>query len=131
MTSLPTLELREEATTEPPLTRALAARLARRCWARNLVGEAGASVYRVHGNAAPESYLKHGEGEAAAAIEDEMRQLRWVSSAGWPVPHVEHFERSAGQVWLLTSAVPGFTAWEWLTRRPDQTGRIAWHSALH
>lgn len=118
-------EDREQATTEPVLTRALAARLAGRCWARNLVGKAGASVYRIHGNGAPESYLKHGEGEAAAAVEDEVRRLRWVSGAGWPVPHVEHFERSPGQAWLLTSAVPGLTAWEWLTRRPDQTGRIA------
>jgi aminoglycoside 3'-phosphotransferase-1 len=45
-------------------------------------------------------------------------------SAGWPVLHVEHFERSAGQAWLLTSAVPGHTAWEWLSQ-PDQAGRIA------
>jgi aminoglycoside 3'-phosphotransferase-1 len=118
-------ERREETTTEPVLTRALAARLTGRCWARNIVGEAGASVYRIHGNGAPESYLKHGEGEAAAAVEDEVRRLRWASSAGWPVPQVEHFERSAGQAWLLTSAVPGLTAGEWLTRRPDQAGRIA------
>jgi aminoglycoside phosphotransferase len=41
------------------------------------------------------------------------------------VLHVEHFERSAGRAWLLTSAVPGHTALEWLNRRPDQAGRIA------
>jgi aminoglycoside 3'-phosphotransferase-1 len=118
-------ERREEATSEPALTGTLAARLAGRCWARNLVGEAGASVYRVHGNGAPQFYLKHGEGGAAAAVEDEVRRLRWVSSTRWPVPHVEHFERSVGQAWLLTSVVPGLTAGEWLTLRPDQAGRIA------
>ena len=127
---------REQEAVAPALTDALAARLAHRCWARNLVGQAGASVYRVYAAAEPELYLKHGEGAAGTAIEDEMVRLRWLSSTGLPVPAVEHFERSADQAWLLTCAVPGRTAWEWLDHRPGQAVPIVralagWLRQLH
>lgn len=114
---------REIAADAPGLPPALAARLAGREWHRNLVGEAGATVHRLHRADALELYLKHGEGDAAIAIADEFARLRWLSER-WPVPRVEHFEWSDGRAWLLTRALPGRTAYEWLEDAPERQPAI-------
>ncbi len=59
-------------------------------WSRNLVGEAGAAVYRIarpdadtRGNADAASrdlYLKHGRGSVATEVFDEAVKLRWLGA---------------------------------------------------
>ncbi|MEK8031311.1 APH(3') family aminoglycoside O-phosphotransferase [Ideonella sp. DXS29W] len=120
-----TVEDREEPAVPPAMGAALAARLAGRRWARNLVGQAGASVYRIHAEGHRDLYLKHGRGEAAVSVADEAQRLRWLAENDGPAPAVLHAEHSAGEAWLLTSAVPGRTAHEWLTDRPSQGAQIA------
>jgi aminoglycoside 3'-phosphotransferase-1 len=108
--------------TSPQLPASLAARLAGATWTRNLVGQAGAHVYRVERDGAPDLYLKHGTGEAAGAVVDEMVRLRWLAGAG--VPALEHFECTLDDAWLVTRALPGRTAHEWITEQPARTAAI-------
>lgn len=81
-------------------------------WARGSVGESDAAVYRLRGrDAAPDLYLKHGRGSAAADLADELARLRWLAPY-LPVPAVVQFARVADpeQAWLLLTALPGTTA---------------------
>jgi aminoglycoside 3'-phosphotransferase-1 len=114
---------REVPTSAPALPPSSAAGLARYGWHRNLVGEAGTSVYRLHRADAAALYLKGGDGEAATAIVDEFTRLQWFAER-WPVPRVEHFEWSDGTAWLLTRALPGRTAYEWLKDDPARAAAI-------
>ncbi|ANH70685.1 aminoglycoside phosphotransferase [Mitsuaria sp. 7] len=101
----------------------MAARLTGYDWHRNLVGEAGARVHRLHRADAPTLYLKHGDGNAAIAIVDEFARLQWFAER-WPVPRVEHFEWAGDTAWLLTLALPGRTAYEWLEDDPARAEAI-------
>jgi aminoglycoside phosphotransferase len=66
-------------------------------WSENLVGEAGAAVYRLARTREVDAgrtssvqcdfYLKHGRGPAAEDVFDEAARLRWLS-AHLPVPTV-------------------------------------------
>ncbi|WP_422012844.1 APH(3') family aminoglycoside O-phosphotransferase [Roseateles sp.] len=136
-----TLDEREVPTHAPALPAGLAARLTGHDWHRNLVGEAGASVFRLQCPGTPDLYLKHGRGTVAQDLVDELARLRWLASVdaqGLPsVPAVEHFEYSGGDAWLLTRALPGRTAYQWLTDAPDRSIGIvralaaalrAWHA---
>ncbi|WP_431265170.1 APH(3') family aminoglycoside O-phosphotransferase [Roseateles chitinivorans] len=114
---------REVPTEAPDLPPALHARVAGRTWHRNLVGEAGAHVHRLHRPDAPALYLKHGDGDAASAIADEFTRLQWFADR-WPVPRIEHFEWSDGAAWLLTRALPGRTAYEWLADDPARAAAV-------
>ncbi len=116
-------DLREIPASAPSLPPSLAVTLAGREWHRNLVGEAGAIVHRLQRDGAPDLYLKHGDGAAAAAIVDEFSRLRWLTGR-WPVPAIAHFEATGGTAWLLTQAVPGRTAYEWLEQAPDRAPAI-------
>lgn len=81
-------------------------------WTRDSVGESDAAVYRLRGkDAAPDLYLKHGRGSAAADLADELARLRWLAPY-LPVPAVVQFARVADpeQAWLLLTALPGTTA---------------------
>ncbi|WP_431259173.1 APH(3') family aminoglycoside O-phosphotransferase [Roseateles chitinivorans] len=114
---------REVPTHAPELPPALASRLAGHAWHRNLVGEAGAQVHRLHRTEGPALYLKHGDGDAATVIADEFSRLQWFADR-WPVPRIEHFEWSDGAAWLLTRALPGRTAYEWLADDPARAPAI-------
>ncbi|WP_431287763.1 APH(3') family aminoglycoside O-phosphotransferase [Roseateles chitinivorans] len=114
---------REIPARAPELPSTLAARLAGYDWHRNLVGEAGATVYRLHRSGAPTLYLKVGDGDAADAIVDEFARLRWFADR-WPTPRIEHFEWADGSAWLLTRALPGRTAYEWLADEPGRAAAI-------
>ncbi len=117
---------REIAVVAPALPSALATRLTGFAWHRNLVGEAGAIVYRLHQPHrvdAPALYLKHGDGAAAIAIAEEFARLQWLAGQ-WTVPRVEHFEWSDRGAWLLTHALSGRTAYEWLTDAPEHASGI-------
>ncbi len=88
-------------------------------WARDLVGESGGAVYRLHGRSgAADLFLKHGTGSVADDITDEMIRLRWLAGR-MPVPDVVRFVAADDAAWLLTTAVPGETAYQALSRRPD------------
>ncbi len=131
---------REVPSTAPVLPPSLAMRLGGAEWHRNLVGEAGATVHRLHRQGAPDLYLKHADadGDAALAITEEFARLQWLSGR-WPVPAIEHFEATprdpsareasdgsdgSGKTWLLTRALPGRTAYEWLSDQPEHAPEI-------
>lgn len=97
-------------------------------WSRNLIGESGREVYRLHGkHGAPELYVKHGCGSIADAIVDEMIRLRWLASY-FPVPAVMHFTYTPDEVWLVMTSLPGDTAYQALKAMP--TDRLALVDAL-
>lgn len=87
------------------------------CWARDLVGEAGCAVYRLHRPGGPDLYLKHGRGPFADDVVDEMVRLRWLAGQA-AVPAVRHFAIDADDAWLLTTALPGRTAYQVLEGDP-------------
>jgi aminoglycoside 3'-phosphotransferase-1 len=96
----------------------MAALVEGRAWARNLVGEAGAAIYRLHGRAGePDLYLKHGAGPVADDVTDEMARLRWLA-AHVELPEMRHFVASPDAAWLLTIALPGRTAYQRLESSP-------------
>ncbi|SOB80104.1 aminoglycoside 3'-phosphotransferase-1 [Sphingomonas guangdongensis] len=105
---------REEASAPARLPGGWADALGGYAWARDRVGESGAAVYRLHGRAgAPELYLKHGAGPTADDVVDEAVRLRWLA-AHLPAPAVVRFATSADEAWLLTTALPGRTAYQLL-----------------
>jgi len=111
---------REEPCAPAPAPASMAAALTGYAWARDTVGQSGAAVYRLHGKpGAADLFLKHGLADLADAICDEMLRLRWL--AAWvPVPEILHFTRSAGEAWLLTTALPGHTAYQVLSTAPHR-----------
>lgn len=110
---------REEVCPPCPTPTDLSSILEGYSWARNTVGEAGGSVYRLYGKArAPDLYLKHGDGAVADDIVDEMVRMRWLA-AQVDVPTIHRFTSSSTEAWLLMEAMPGRTACQWLTEEPD------------
>lgn len=96
-------------------------------WARDSIGESDAAVYRLRGrNGAPDLFLKHGRGPAAADLADEAARLRWLAPQ-LPVPAVVQFARVADpdRAWLLTAALPGKTASEVLEADPGLGPAVA------
>ncbi len=90
-------------------------------WARDLVGESGASIHRLYGRTgSPDLFLKHGAGTVADDVTDEMVRLRWLAGR-IEVPSVVRFVVVDGAAWLLTTALEGETAYQALSRRADPT----------
>lgn len=119
---------REETCAALAVPPGLSARVDGYRWARNRLGEAGATVHRLSGKPdAPDLYLKHGRDEVAGAIAEEAARLGWLAGR-LPVPAVVQFERGADEAWLLTTAVAGETAYQAL--RSDPAGRLALVDAL-
>jgi aminoglycoside 3'-phosphotransferase-1 len=110
---------RERACGAAAVPAGMAAEVAGYAWARDLVGQSGGAVYRLHGKAgSPDLFLKHGAGAVADDVADEMERLRWL--AGYvPVPAVRQFIRTADQAWLLMTALDGRTAYEVMAARAD------------
>jgi aminoglycoside 3'-phosphotransferase-1 len=102
---------RERPAAPEPLPPELSALAEGRTWRRNLVGEAGATVHRLSLRNAPDLYLKHGRGDVAQDIADEAARLRWLA-AHVATPQVAHVSTRAKEAWLLTTALPGRTAYE-------------------
>ena len=91
---------------------AIAAETAGYTWARNDIGKSGGAVHRLHGPpGAPDLFLKHGRGEIGNDITDEMVRMRWLG-AHVPAPKVRLFLGSPHEAWLLTTALPGDTAFQ-------------------
>ncbi|WP_420009148.1 APH(3') family aminoglycoside O-phosphotransferase [Xanthomonas sacchari] len=114
---------REIPTTAPALPPTLSARLHGLHWHRNLVGEAGAQVYGLSGAGTPDLYLKRGTGSSHDDVVDEFARLHWLRGTRG-VPRVLHFEADAAGAWLLSEALPGKTAYQWLQEAPAQAERI-------
>lgn len=110
---------RERPVSPPPVPPALAALVEGARCHRDLVGEAGAEVYRLVAPDGSASYLKHGTGTVAQDIADEMARLRWLQGRA-PVPQVRHFVQEGDSAWLVTAAVPGRTAYQCLEADPAQ-----------
>ncbi|WP_426086376.1 APH(3')-I family aminoglycoside O-phosphotransferase [Janthinobacterium sp. PSPC1-1] len=107
-----TIFKKKQAAVMAAMPASLSAAVANYQWARDSVGESDAAVYRLQGrDAAPDLYLKHGRGSAAADLADELARLRWLAPY-LPVPAVVQFARVADpeQAWLLLTALPGTTA---------------------
>ncbi|USJ01175.1 hypothetical protein MUG10_02755 [Xanthomonas prunicola] len=63
----------------PLLSPGLTERLRNGRWWRNLIGEAGAEVFRVQLPTGPDVFLKQADGDDAQAPIDEMVRLAWLS----------------------------------------------------
>jgi aminoglycoside 3'-phosphotransferase-1 len=93
-------------------------------WARDNVGESGGAVYRLHGKpGAPDLFLKHGAGTVADDVLDEGVRLRWMARH-ISVPAVVHLVSTPSEAWLLTTALPGRTAYQLLEARPHNRAAV-------
>ena len=93
-------------------------------WARDHVGQSGAAIYRLYSKAGvPELYLKQGRGTVADDITDEMIRLNWLK-AYLPLPAIKHFTRTGDEALLLTTAIPGKTAFQMLEEYPAAQNSI-------
>ena len=115
---------RETSCSRPRLNANLDADLYGYRWARDNVGQSGATIYRLYGKPdAPELFLKHGKGSVANDVTDEMVRLNWLT-AFMPLPTIKHFIRTPDDAWLLTTAIPGKTAFQVLEEYPDSGENI-------
>lgn len=115
---------REVACAPVAVPTCLAERVAGYRWARDQVGESGGAVYRLSGRAdAPDLFLKHGQGDVADDVVDEMVRLRWLAGKV-PVPRVASFVLAEDGAWLLTTALRGETAWQLLDREPARREQV-------
>ncbi|MBB5712232.1 APH(3') family aminoglycoside O-phosphotransferase [Sphingomonas xinjiangensis] len=85
---------------------------------QDLVGEAGADVYRIARPDGSLAYLKYGTGSVARDIADEMARLRWLDGQV-AVPKVRQFLLDGDAAWLVTAALPGRTAFQCLEAEPE------------
>lgn len=118
-----TASLRKPFIAPLPLPPGLAQRLAGYAWQRNTDGRAGAAVFRLQRAGRIDLYLKHGTGAVADALLDEAARLHWLRER-WPVPQLEHVEIARDGAWLLTEALPGRTALQWLVEAPERAGEV-------
>lgn len=108
---------RERPCPAPSLPAGLASALPGYAWARDTVGESGGAVYRLTRTDGPGLYVKHGTGAIAGDVIDEMVRLCWLGGF-LPVPAVRHFVLDGDAAWLVTTALSGRTAWQWLDADP-------------
>lgn len=98
-------------------------------------GESGGLLTRFVAPHRPAHYLKQGTGVVADDIAAEFVRLRWLQGR-LPCPAIVAFVCEGDDAALLTSAVPGVTAYEALTADPSRAPAIvatlaATHRALH
>lgn len=117
-------EGRERPAAPVPTPPDLSVLVAGRTWRRNLVGEAGAAVHRLSLDGAADLYLKHGTGDVARDIADEAARLRWLAPHV-STPHVVYYAADGEEAWLLTTALPGRTAYERMAAEPAHAPRVA------
>jgi len=90
---------------------ALAPPVRGRRWFRDTVGESGCTVWRLHRPDEPDLYLKRGRGGFAGDAADEAARMRWLEDRV-AAPRVMACVEEDGAVWLLSTAMPGRTAWQ-------------------
>lgn len=98
---------RETSCSRPRLNSNMDADLYGYKWARDNVGQSGATIYRLYGKPdAPELFLKHGKGSVANDVTDEMVRLNWLTEF-MPLPTIKHFIRTPDErsvYWLNYAA---------------------------
>lgn len=75
------------------------------------MGESGGTVWRLHRPGEPDLYLKRGQGRVARDVADEAARMAWLAGRA-PAPALLACVETAGAVWLLSTALPGRTAWQ-------------------
>ncbi len=93
-------------------------------------GESGSIVYRLTAVKRPTLFLKNGAGTVAADIAEEHRRLRWLTGQ-WPVPEIVDYAETPAGAWLLTTALPGRSAQQWLDEHPDRQADAVRAMAKH
>ncbi|WP_269845463.1 APH(3') family aminoglycoside O-phosphotransferase [Caulobacter endophyticus] len=86
-------------------------------------GEGGATVLRLAAPGRPTLFLKSGTGAVATDIRAEARRLAWLAGRA-PVPTVLALDDRDGEVRLLTTAVPGVSAHDWLEAHPESAAAL-------
>jgi aminoglycoside 3'-phosphotransferase I len=81
-------------------------------------GQSGGVVFRLTAPGRTMLYLKCGTGRVARDITAEMARLEWLAGR-LPVPAVRLFVRNPGEAYLLTTAVPGQSASDYLATHPE------------
>lgn len=118
---------RERLVPPPQVPRGLASLADGASWYRDLVGEAGAAVYRIAGADGSCAYLKHATGAVAQDLADEMIRLRWLDGRA-AVPKVRQFlletKVDDDEAWLVTGALSGRTAYQCLEAEPEQAAAL-------
>lgn len=110
---------REKPATRPrALPAALGPLLRGRSWFRDRVGESGCTIWRLHRPGEPDLYLKRGRGSFALDVSDEAARLAWIRGRV-PAPAMLACVEEAGAAWLLSTALPGRTAWQVLEEAPS------------
>lgn len=105
--------------TGPPLPQDWCARLRGYAFRQDSVGRSGALIHRLDADGLVSLYLKQGEGEVADEIADEFARLRW-SQSRLPVPRLVAFAQEQSRVWLLSQAMEGTPAFQWLSLQPER-----------
>jgi aminoglycoside 3'-phosphotransferase-1 len=106
-----------------PLPDALRAALDGYTHAPVLDGEAGAEVFRLAATGRPPLYLKCGAGRVADDVTAEAARLVWLAGR-LPVPEVRQFVRVPDRAFLLSTALPGRTAYDCLVAQPERLAEI-------
>ena len=86
-------------------------------WTQSTDGKSGATVCRLDSRDQAGLYLKFGSGKVANDIIAEMVRLQWLATFV-PVPQIRQFFYSEDQAWLLTTAIPGQSAYDCLLSDP-------------
>ncbi len=102
----------------PPinLSSLLSLKLSGASWVEQENGQSSSRVFRLDWPDRPSLYVKWGTERAAEAIIDEFARLEWLSGKV-PAPKIEHFESERQNACLLSSAISGVTADQFLTGR--------------
>jgi len=87
---------------------------------RDTIGESGGVIHRLDAPGLPSLFLKQDEGRRAADLADEYVRLRWLQDQ-LPVPRLVAFAEQASAAWLLSEALDGIAAYEWLEANPDRS----------
>lgn len=84
-------------------------------------GESGGKVYRFSKEGRRPLVLKSGPGRIAGDILDEIVRLQWLNKR-LPSPRVRQFGGDGTSAWMLTTALPGRTAYDSMVSNPK--GRL-------
>ena len=82
-------------------------------------GESGGEVHRLSAPGRADCFLKAGRGSVSDDITHEMLRLTWLDGR-LPAPRVLHFVRNDDHAALLSTALPGVAAAEWLAAHPER-----------
>ena len=82
-------------------------------------GASGATVCRLKARGKRTLYLKCGAGKVADDITAEMVRLQWLAGRV-PIPAIHQFVCIPQQAFLLTTAVPGMSAYDWMRLYPER-----------